>query len=85
MPGSGQTEGFERLAGVRRFSQGEWEALATQLGSNDFDPILDEADPVLHSGDDDALEPGEGGCTPVGSVCAAVAPRRRQTPNGNVK
>ena len=42
MPGTGQTEGFERLAGVRRFSQGEWETLAALLGTHHFDPILDE-------------------------------------------
>jgi hypothetical protein len=65
-----------RLAGIRGRSRREWELLAAQLGTDHFDSILDEPNPVLHPGDDHALEPGERRRTPVGSVRAAVAPRR---------
>jgi hypothetical protein len=65
-----------RLAGNRGRSRREWELLAAQLGTEHFDSILDEPNPVLHPGDDHTLEPGERRRTPVGSVRAAVAPRR---------
>ena len=32
---------------------------AAELGTDHFDPIPDEPDPVLHPDDDHALEPGE--------------------------
>jgi hypothetical protein len=51
------------------------------LGTDHFDPRLDEPNLVLHAGDDHALEPGERRGTPVSSVRAAVAPRRRQAAN----
>jgi hypothetical protein len=47
MPGSGPADGSERLAGVRRCSQGEWEPLAAQVGTHHLDPILDEPNLVL--------------------------------------
>jgi hypothetical protein len=53
--------------------------LASELGTDPFDPIPDEPNLVVHPGDDHGPEPGERRCTPVGSVRAPVAPRRHQT------
>ena len=58
--------------------QRQRQRLAPQLGTHDLDAILDEANTVLHAGDDDALEPGERRGTPVGSMRAAVVACRRQ-------
>jgi hypothetical protein len=58
----------QHLAGVRGRGQGKGQTLASELGTDHFDPILDEPNLVLHAGDDHALEPGERRCTSVGSV-----------------
>ena len=79
VPWPGPVDAGQLLAGVRGRSQRKGQALAAQLGTHHVDPIPDEPDPVLHRGDDHALEPGERRGTPVGSVRAAVAPRRRRT------
>ena len=81
VPGLGPVDAGPRLAGVRCRSQREGQTLASELGTDHFDPILDEPNLILHAGDDHALEPGERRCTPVGSVRAAVAACRRQTAN----
>jgi hypothetical protein len=72
MPGLGPVDASPRSAGIRARSQRKGQALASELGTDHLDPIPDEPDPVLHAGDDHALEPGERRGTLVGSVGAAV-------------
>ena len=59
VPGLGPVDAGSRLAGIRGRSQREGQTLASELGTDHFDPILDEPNLVLHAGDDHALEPGE--------------------------
>jgi hypothetical protein len=47
-------------------------------GTHDLKSILDKADTVLHPGEKEALEAGEGRGTPLGSMHAAIAADRRQ-------
>ena len=81
VPGLGLVDTGPRLAGIRGRSQRKGQALTSELGTDHFDPIPVEPNLVLHAGDDHALEPGERRRTPVSSVGAAVAPRRRHTTN----
>ena len=59
VPGLGPVDAGPRLAGIRGRSQGKGQTLTSELGTDHFDPILDEPNLVLHPGDDHALEPGE--------------------------
>src|SRR5262245_24595133 len=65
VPGLGPVDAGPRLAGIRGRTQGKGQTLASELGTDHFDPILDESNLVLHPGDDHALEPGERRGTPV--------------------
>src|SRR5271163_3492609 len=59
------------LTGVRG-GQRQRQVRALQLGTNDFDPIVDEAHAVLHARGNDALEACESSGAPVGAMGAAV-------------
>jgi hypothetical protein len=69
----GQARDRIGLAGVGQGYQRQRPLLATEFGTHDINTVADEAQAVLHAGDNDGLDAGEGGGGPVGAMRAAVA------------